>query len=163
MARRFIALLTEAYRCAVLRLSVRLALFHEEQAAGMLTRPHSGFTVHTAVRVNDEDRAFANRLARYCARNSVALERLMYDRAATAVTHRSDKSEGPTAGTETVNPLEFLAGVLVHIPEKRHVTTQHCGWYANRPRGNRGKSESAAVRPAIVPTPRLAPTEASRR
>ncbi|WP_396224510.1 hypothetical protein, partial [Gemmatimonas sp.] len=42
---------------------------------------------------------------RYCARNPVALERLTYDRTAKAVTYRSDKSEGPTAGTETVDPL----------------------------------------------------------
>ena len=43
------ARLTEAFRRAVLRLFVRLALFDEDQAAGMLTWPHSGFHVHTAV------------------------------------------------------------------------------------------------------------------
>ena len=51
-------------------------------------------------------------------------ERLTYDRAAKAVTYRSDKSEGPTAGTETADPLEFLARVLVHIPDKGHGTTR---------------------------------------
>jgi len=43
------ARLTEAFRRAVLRRFVRLELFDEEQAAGMLTWPHSGFHVHTAV------------------------------------------------------------------------------------------------------------------
>ena len=43
-----IARLTEAFRRAVLRLFVRLELFDEEQAAGMLTWPHSGFHVYTA-------------------------------------------------------------------------------------------------------------------
>ncbi len=161
------ARLTEAFRRAVLRLSVRLALFDEAQAAGMLTWPHSGFHVHTAVWVPEDDRAFATRLARYCARNPVALERLTYDRAAKAVTYRSDKSEGPTAGTETVDPLEFLARVLVHIPDKGQVTTRYCGWYANRPRGMRDKAVPAAADgsgpPALVFAPRLAPTEASRR
>ncbi len=130
----------------------------------MLTWPHSGFHVHTAAWVTEEDRAFATRLARYCAR-PVALERLTYDRAAKAVTYRSDKSEGPTAGTETVDPLEFLARVLVHIPDKGHVTTRYCGRYANRPRGMRGKAAPAAADgpPAIVPAPRLAPTETTRR
>ncbi len=126
------ARLTEAFRHAVLRLFVRLELFDEDQAAGMLTRPHSGFHVHTAVWVPEDDRAFATRLARYCARNPVALERLTYGRTAKAVTYRSDKSEGPTAGTATADPLEFLARVLVHIPEKGHVTTRHYGWYASR-------------------------------
>jgi len=149
----------------VLWLFVRLDLFDEDQAAGMLTWPHSGFHVHTAVWVPEDDRAFTTRLARYCARNPVALERLSYDRAAKAVTYRSDKSEGPTAGTETIDPLEFLARVLVHIPDKGHVTTRYYGWYANRPRGRRGKAAPAAADgpPAMVAAPRLAPTEAARR
>ncbi len=159
------ARLTEAFRRAVLRLFVRLELFDEDQAAGMLTWPYSGFHVHTAVWVPEDDRAFATRLARYCARNPVALERLTYDRAAKAVTYWSDKSDGPTAGTETADPLEFLARVLEHIPDKGHVTTRYYGWYANRPRGMRDKAASATANgpPAIVPAPRLAPTEATRR
>lgn len=32
------------------------------------------------------------------------------------MSYRSDKSEGPTAGTETVHPLEFLARVVVYTP-----------------------------------------------
>ena len=59
----------------MLRLFVRLELFDEEQAAGMRTWPHSGFHVHTAVWVPEDDRAFATRRARYCARNPIALER----------------------------------------------------------------------------------------
>jgi len=51
--------------------------------------------------VPEDDGAFATRLARYCARNQVALERLTYDRTTKAVTYRSDKSEGLTAGTES--------------------------------------------------------------
>jgi hypothetical protein len=150
------ARLTEAFRRAVLRLFVRLGLFDEDQAAGMLPWPHSGCHVHTAVWVSEDDRAFANRLARYCARNPVALERLTYDRAARAVTYRSDTSEGPTAGTETADPLEFLARVLVHIPDKGHVTTRYYGWYANRPRGMRDKAAPAAANgpSAIAPASR---------
>ena len=98
-----------------------------QQAAGMLTWPHAGFPVHTAVWVPEDDPAFATRLARDCARNSVALERLTYDRAAEAVTDRSHKSEGPTAGTAIVDPLAFRARVLVHIPDKGHVTTRYSG------------------------------------
>lgn len=115
----------------------------------MLTWPHFGFHVHTAVWVPKDDRGFATRLARYCARNPAALERLTYDRTARAVTYRSDKSEGPTAGTETVDPLEFLARVLVHIPDQGHVTTRYYGWYANRPRGKRDKAAPAAGRPCF--------------
>ncbi len=93
--------------------------------------------------MSEDDRAFATRLARYGARNPVALERLTHDRSAKAVTHRSDKADGPTAGTETADPLEFLARVRVHLPDKGHVTTRYDGWYANRPRGMRRQAEPA--------------------
>ena len=65
-------------------------------------------------------------------RNPVALERQTYDQAAKVVTSRSDKSEGPTAGTGIVYRLEFLARVLVPIPDQGHLTTRYDGWYANR-------------------------------
>ncbi len=51
------ARLTEAFRRAVRRLFVRLELFDEEQAAGMLTWPHSGFHGHAAVWVPEDDAA----------------------------------------------------------------------------------------------------------
>ncbi len=73
------------------------------------------------------DTAFAKRLARYCARNPVALERLTYDGAGAPVRQRSDKRDGPTAGPETVDPLEFLARVVTHIPNKHQVMSGRAG------------------------------------
>ena len=97
--------------------------------------------------------------------HATVVERLTYDRAATTVTYRSDKSEGPTAGTETVHALEFLARVLTHIPDKGQVTTRYYGWYAYRPRGMRRRAAPAtadAPGPMVV-APKLAPAEVSRR
>ena len=58
-----------------------------------------------------------------------------------------------------------MARVLVHIPDKGHVTTRYSGWYANRPRGMRRQAEPVApgTPPVIVPAPRLAPPETTRR
>ncbi len=122
------ARLTEAFRRAVLRLFVRLERFDKDHAAVMLTWPHSGFRVHTNAWVSEDDRAFVIRLARDCARNLVERERLTYDRAAKVVTYRSDTSHGSRAGTETVDPLEFPARVLVHVPDTGQVTTRYYGW-----------------------------------
>ena len=66
----------------------------------MLQWPHSGFHAHDSVWVAEDDRPFALRLARYRARNPVALEQLAYEAASARVTYRSDKTEGPTAGSE---------------------------------------------------------------
>jgi hypothetical protein len=54
-------------------------------------------------------------------------------------------------------------GTFVSWPA--HVTTRYYGWYANRPRGMRRQAEPVALEapPVIIPAPRLAPTEATRR
>ena len=100
----------------MLRLFVKPGYFEGHEAQAMLEWPHSGFHVHDEVLVPEDDTAFALRLARYCARNPVALERLEYDAKASRVKYRSDKTEGPTAGSETLDPLEFLARLVTHIP-----------------------------------------------
>ncbi len=143
--------LIEAFRRAVLPSFVRRELFDEVQASGMLRWPHSGVQVHTAVRVADDDRAFAMRLARDCTRNPLALERLTDDRTMHTVTYRSAKSAGPTAGTETDDPRAFLARALVHVPDQGQVTTRYHGCYAIRPRGMRRRTGAASHAPRKEP------------
>ncbi len=73
------------------------------------TCPYSGFSVHDGVWLDEEDQAAHERLARYCARCPVSLERLEYDRESETVTYTSDKSDGPTAGRHTFEAVEFIA------------------------------------------------------
>ena len=80
------------------------------------------------------------------------LDRLEYDAQAKRVRYRSDKSEGPTTGTETADPLEFLARLVAHIPDERQVMTRYYGWYANRPRGTRRKWAAEATTNAVTAT-----------
>ena len=105
----------------------------------MLQWPHSGFHVHAGVGVSKDDRPCALRLARYCARNPLALDRLTYDPATEQLTYRSDKTDGPTASTVALDPLEFLARLLTHIPDPGQVMTRYYGWYASRTRGTRAR------------------------
>jgi hypothetical protein len=35
--------------------------------------------------------------------------------------YRSDKTDGPTAGPETVDPLDFLARITAHIAPPPHL------------------------------------------
>jgi hypothetical protein len=136
--------LTEAFRRAVLRLFVRRGILEDNAARSMLEWPHSGFHVHDSVFVPEADTDFALRLARYCARNPVALERMEFSARAEKVSYRSDKTEGLTARTEMLDPLEFLARLVTHIPDRRQVMTRYYGWYANRPRGVRRKLATGA-------------------
>ena len=116
--------------------------------------------------VAEDDRPFALRLARYCARNPVALERLTSEAATAQVTYRSDNAEGPTAGSETVDALEFLARLVTHIPDRGQVLTRDSGWYANRTRGMRrraGGADGERAPPVEVAAPVSLPLRDARR
>jgi hypothetical protein len=67
------------------------------------------------------------------------MDRLTYDPTVEQLTDRSDKTDGPTAGTQTLDPLEFLARLLTHIPDPGQVLTRYYGWYASRTRGTRAR------------------------
>ena len=79
------------------------------------------------------------------------------------MTDRSDKSEGPTAGTETADPLECLARVLTHIPDTGQVTTRYYAGGAPLGRAGCGAGRSPPRRcaradrdhAAAGPNPRL--------
>jgi hypothetical protein len=123
-----VATLTEAFRRAVLQLFVKRELMDVETAQSMLAWPHSGFHAHDGVWAAADDKEFTVRLARYCARNPIALGRMQYDEQQSAVTYHSDKPTGPP--TELVvqgpyiwtrNPMLtgvftglFGLGVLLH-------------------------------------------------
>ncbi len=77
--------------------------------------------MHDGVWLDEEDQPGHERLARYCARCPVSLERLEYDRESGTVSYTSDKREGPTAGRHTFEAVEFIARLVAHIPDKGQV------------------------------------------
>jgi hypothetical protein len=160
-----IATLTEAFRRAVLKMFVKRELMEIDTAQGMLNWPHSGFHVHDAVWAAADDKEFTVRLARYCARNPIALGRMEYDEQHSAVTYHSDKPAGPTAGSETTDALEFLARLTSHIPNKGQVLQRYYGFYSSRQRGKRRKANGDAVEEplAMVDPEPEALREAKRR
>ena len=42
-------------------------------------------------------------------------------------------------------PLDFLAELTQHIPDKGEHLVRYYGWYSHRQRGQRAKSDSGAV------------------
>ncbi len=113
------AVLEEAWRRAVLAAFVRQGWLEEDQAAGMLGGPHSGFGAYRGPRI--EDRAGVLRVARSSARAPVAESRLRYDAAGAEVELVSDRSDGPYAGVHRMSALDFLARGVDHVPERYEV------------------------------------------
>ena len=85
--------------------------------------------MHDSVLVPEGDTNFAMRLARYCARNPVALD----TRESRRVSYRSDKTEGPTAATEKLDPLEFLAA---RVSRELAMVCLACHPWLDRPTDN---------------------------
>jgi hypothetical protein len=161
------ARLTEAFRRAVLRLFVRLALFDEDQAAGMLTMtalgvPRAHGRVGGPLRVPEDDRAFATRLARYCAPNPVALERLTYDRAGRRRDLPVRQVRGSDGGHRDRRPAGVPdPGAGPHSrPGPRHdavrwLVCRSPPWHAaaGRARPRRARGPRRAAEPPIDPGP----------
>jgi hypothetical protein len=72
-----------------------------DTAQGMLNWPHSGFHTHYGVWAAAENKEFTVRLARYCARNPIALSRMEYDGEHGAVMDSTPHARGQNGATLT--------------------------------------------------------------
>ena len=121
-------------------------LLSDERTGLLLSWRHTGFSVHNRVRVEPEDQPAVERLARYIMRPPISLERVQWG--GEGVVHYRAKGghDGRTlpAGdaAEAFDPAEFVARVIMHIPEPRRHLVRYYGWYSNVSRGKRRKAEA---------------------
>ncbi len=137
------------FRHKVLRLLQGAGLLSEERTELLLSWRHTGFSVHTRVRVEPEDQGAVERLARYILRPPISLERMSWDGGGEVRYRRKaghDSAAGPNyQPEERFDPAEFLARVLMHIPEPRRHLTHYYGAYSNASRGRRRRELEAAA------------------
>jgi len=98
------------------------------------------------------------RLARYIMRPPVSLERMAWDGVGD-VCYRRKRGHESTGlrerEVESFDPGEFLARVIMHIPEPRRHLVRYYGWYSNVSRDKRlkaGRKHEKAVG-AVTPPP----------
>ena len=111
----------------------------------MLSWRHTGFSVHNRVRVEPEDQPGVERLARYIMRPPISLERMRWDGIEEVCYRRKGGHENTglvEREVEAFGPAEFLARVIMHIPEPRRHLVRYYGWYSNVSRGKRRKAGS---------------------
>jgi hypothetical protein len=115
---------------------------------------HPGFSAYEGEGVAAVDSAARERLASYVIHAAVSLARLHYDRDAGIVSYDprpcSRRNLSPTAA-EPFSPLDALAALTAHIPEKGQQVVRYCGFCSNKARGQRRlKSQSAAGITAVA-------------
>ena len=105
-----------------------------------------------------EDSAAVERLARYIMRPPISLERMDWQGAGPVryrarLGHASGRGQGREA-EELFDPREFLARVLMHVPEPRRHLVRYYGAYSNAARGRRRRlAEGTRGRLASAPGP----------
>ena len=103
--------------------------------------------VHNRVYVEPEDQPAVERLARYIIRPPISLERMCWDGEGEVRYRRKGGHEDPASRldpVETFDPSEFLARVIMHIPEPRRHMVRYYGSYSNVSRGKRRLRGEAA-------------------
>ena len=122
------------FRHKVLSFLKAEGLLSEERAELLLSwRHNSGFSVDSSVKVEPEDGPGLERLARYILRPPVSLERMDWDGGAEEVAYTLKPKSGEPRGEQHLDPLDFLARVLAHVPEPKLHTLRYFGHYSTPP------------------------------
>jgi hypothetical protein len=136
----------QLFRHKVLSFLKAEGLLSEERAALLLSwQHHTGFSVDGSVKVEPEDGAGLERLARYIMRPPVSLDRMRWNQGAAEVAYTLKPKDGRPAGQESLDPLDFLARLIAHVPEPRLHLAHYYGWYSNVSRGRRRKGGDASL------------------
>ncbi len=152
----------EVFRHKVLALLRRRGLLSEERIELLLSWRRSGFSVHNRVLAHPGDGRGFEALVRYMSRSPVSLKRLRFAPGSKEVvyTRKGGHDAAEPADDEKIDAEEFVARVLVQIPDPRRHLVRYYGAYSNRSRGQRRKAEaqlgahaSSETSEEPVPTP----------
>jgi len=124
-----------AFRHKLLRLLRDRDLISEERIDLLLSWRHSGFNIHNHTTVYPNDTEGLHRLACYLHRAPVNLSRLRYHSESGLLIYEPKAGQEVDDG-EPIDPLEFIARVLIHIPETNKHLVHFYGAYANRSRSS---------------------------
>jgi hypothetical protein len=152
----------ELFRHKVLGLLRRRGLVSQERVELLLSWRRSGFSVHNRVFAHPGDGRDFEALVRYMMRSPVSLSRLRLTPGGKQVAYTRKGGHDPAEPEEAerIDADEFVARVLVQIPDPRRHLVRDYGAYSNRARAQRRKAEgkleahhSAAPSPQPIPTP----------
>jgi len=144
--------LTVPFAKAVLKMLKKEKVISLSIINNMSTWEHSGFNVHCGTSVSFSDTGAVERLARYIVRAPISQERMRYiPKAGSPSDAGRVVYEGKTTGRlETFSPLDFLARLVTHIPNKYEQTVRYYGYYSNKSRGVRARAYANAIEQAAA-------------
>ena len=129
------------FREKVFRLLQEHDLLSDERIKILRSWRRSGFSIDNDLYLYPSDPQALETLSRYIVRCPVSLQRLHYDKKSNYVLYQS-KSKNRKA--ELLDPLDFLARVLIHIPQPSQHSILYYGHYARRARKHSRKKRLTA-------------------
>ena len=131
----------------------------------MKTWKHSGFSVNKNVLIKANDKRGLERLVQYISRCPFSLERIIKLTDTDQVVYKAEHKNcrrfpnpsdatlkpGTSRNFQIFNPLDFIAEITQHIPNKGEHTIRYYGFYSNKARGMRAQSAcSESLEPANI-------------
>ena len=139
----------DIWRDKVLEFLLEAGRIDEETVGNMRSWRHSGFSVDNSVRIEAGDHVGMQRLTEYIARCPFSLTRIVSLTRDGKILYRAshpncipfpktgdkDLARGIPRNYEIFDPVDFLAEVTQHIPDKGAHLIHYYGWYSNKSRG----------------------------
>jgi len=130
------------FRHKVIRLLKDKGLLSDERINLLLSwKNHTGFSVDNSVTVYPNDETGLESVARYMLRSPVSLQRLHFLPDTQQVLYQAKRGEERNT-LEPIDPMEFVARVLIHIPDPNKHSVHYFGHYASAARALRKTTEA---------------------
>ena len=102
---------------------------------------YSGFNVDNHVYIGSGNRDGLEGLVQYVARAPLSQEKMLLDESGNKVIYRSKLNPSLKRNFQIFDPLEWIAAVTSHIPDKGQHMIRYYGYYSNKSRGKRKKQK----------------------
>ncbi len=137
------SVLSELFRNRVFKELLAHKLISPELVARRKTWKHSGFNVHSGRSVPPENRAEREQLCQYVLRNPFSVEKITLESPTDTIIYRSKLNPKINRNFEVFDPVDFLAVLSQHIPDKNFQMVRYYGLYSNKMRGCARKASGA--------------------
>jgi hypothetical protein len=122
------------FRDKVFTMLIKEGKISESLAQKVSSWPHSGLNIHNELQIDADDEKGKENLAQYIIKAPISQERMIYDKENQKVIYKSKR------GKVVYEPLDWLAAITSHIPNKGAQNVRYYGHYSNKSRGIRKKS-----------------------
>jgi len=102
---------------------------------------HSGFSLHTAVRIGSDDTEGRRALSESILRSPFSQEKLRYQAKTGTIIYRSKMHPVLKRNFEVFSACDWLAALTAHIPNAGEHLVRYSGWYSTVSRGKRRKAQ----------------------